>query len=395
MNNELIQSEFRIELDRILNYWQELAVDEINGGFYGYIGSDNKPDLDADKGIILNTRILWTFSAAFRFLKKGIYRELSARAYSYLVNYFIDHKFGGVYWMLDCKGNPLNKKKQVYAQAFAIYALSEYYQIEKDSGVMEKAIGIFDLIEIKSYDAERSGYIEAFGEQWNDIEDLRLGTTDQNEKKTMNTHLHILEAYTNLLRIWKNEVLKEKLKELIEIFIRYFIDNKTFHLNLFFNEQWKLQSSKISFGHDIEASWLLNEAAVVLGEQDLITRIRELSLKIAVSACRGIDDDGGLMNELSQTDGIFDTDKHWWPQAECMTGLLNAFELSGESHFYKKFLHTWSFIKKFIIDHKNGEWFWRVNRNGIPFDEEKAGFWKGPYHNVRACIEVINRIGRI
>jgi mannobiose 2-epimerase len=395
METGLLKKEIRKELNNILDYWEKYAVDHDNGGFYGLVDIDNIPDPHADKGIILNTRILWTFSAAYRFTGKKGYMALADRAYHYLKSFFFDHHYGGVCWEVDCRGNPVNKRKQIYAQAFAIYALTEYFQIKKDPEVIKHALHIFQLIEKHSHDNLRGGYIEAFDEKWGYLEDVRLGVNDQNEKKTMNTHLHVLEAYTNLYKIRKDKLIHDKLAGLINIFVHHIIDKKTYHMNLFFNEQWDLRSSKISFGHDIESAWLLYEAVKTLTDESLLKKISDLSLKITRASAEGLDNDGGMMNEYDMSGSHLDGDKHWWPQAEAMVGFLNGYELSDDDYFYNLFLGSWAFIKKFIIDHKKGEWFWRVNRDGRPSGEEKAGFWKCPYHNTRACIEAITRLERI
>jgi mannobiose 2-epimerase len=395
MKTALLIDEFKTELKSILNYWKKYTVDSENGGFYGLVDRENNPDPRADKGIILNARILWTFSAAFRFTGDREHIELADRAYHYLKSYFFDDRYGGVWWKVDFRGNAVNRRKQIYAQAFAIYALAEYFRIQENPEISRQAFEIFHLIERYSYDNERGGYIEAFDEKWGCLEDVRLGENDQNEKKTMNTHLHLLEAYTNLYGISKDGLLHDKLAGLIHIFIRHIIDNKTYHLNLFFNEEWKLCSSKISFGHDIEAAWLLCEAAEILEDESLIKKTSDLSLKIAAAAAEGLDKDGGMMNEMYLSEKRLDTDKHWWPQAEAMVGFLNGYALSGDEYFYDLFLSSWKFIKRFIIDHIKGEWFWRVDKDGVPSGEEKAGFWKCPYHNTRACIEIIHRLDGI
>jgi len=395
METALLKDEIRTGLDNILSYWKKYTVDHDNGGFYGLVNIDNTPDPHADKGIVLNTRILWAFAAAFRFTGEREYMVLADRAYHYLKSFFFDHRYGGVWWAVDFRGNPVNKRKQIYAQAFAIYALSEYFQITKNPEVVNEALEIFHLIERQSHDNERDGYIEAFDEKWDYLEDVRLGENDQNEKKTMNTHLHLLEAYTNLYRIRKDKMLHDKLGGLINIFVHHIIDIKTHHLNLFFNEEWELRSSKVSFGHDIEAAWLLCEAAETLKDKSLMKKISDLSLKITKASAGGLDMDGGMMNEYDVSDNHLDTDKHWWPQAEAMVGFLNGYELSGDGYFYGLFLHSWEFIRKFIIDHDKGEWFWRVDKEGRPSNQEKAGFWKCPYHNTRACIEIITRLEKI
>ncbi|MBN2613183.1 MAG: AGE family epimerase/isomerase [Bacteroidales bacterium] len=390
-----LSTEINSELRNILSYWEINAIDKANGGFYGTIGANNKPQPFADKGVILNTRILWTFSTAYNFYKEEKYEKIASVAYDYLVGHFIDRKNGGVFWMLDYKGNPVNTRKQIYAQAFAIYAFTEYFHATKNPEVLEKSIEIFELIEKHSFDRVNGGYIEAFSEKWGLLEDLRLSEKEENVEKTMNTHLHVLEAYTSLYRAWKNDTLRSRLIMLIDNFRNHIVNSKSYHLDLFFDANWYVRSQLISYGHDIEASWLLYEAAEVLDDEAVMGEIAALSLKIANAASEGLDTDGGLMNELSLDTKHLDSDKHWWPQAEAMVGLLNAYQISDEKKYFALFMSSWNFIDKFIIDHENGEWFWRVDKNGIPYDEGKAGFWKCPYHNSRACIEVLRRIKMI
>ncbi len=379
--------------ENILGYWVRNAVDKEYGGFTGYIGSNNEVNKQAGKGIILNTRILWTFSAAARFLKDSIYSELADLAYRYITEKFVDYKHGGVFWELDYKGTPLEKKKQVYAQAFAIYALSEYYKMNGKAKALDLAQEIYYLIEKYSFDHEYGGYIEAFSEDWDDLDDVRLSEKDKNAKKTMNTHIHILEAYTNLYRIWPDRQLNNSLRKIIDVFISHFVNDHN-HLNLFFSEYWELTDSIISFGHDIEFSWLLTEAAEVIDDPRLINETGNIAVKMADTLIsEGFDPHGGIYYEKNEGANHIDTDKHWWVQAEGMTGLVNAYQITKNNSYLDKALSLWKFIDSYIIDHKNGEWFWKVNARGKPYKEdEKAGFWKCPYHNSRTCMEVIKRL---
>jgi mannobiose 2-epimerase len=349
-------------------------------------------DKGAPKGIILNARILWTFSKAARFFKNERYLEIASRAYKYILTYFLDKKNGGVYWMVDHKGNPLHTKKQVYAQAFAIYALTEYHLATNSKESLDEAIKLLNLIEKYSFDKKDNGYLEAFDEQWDLLDDLRLSAKDANEKKTMNTHLHILEAYTLLYEAWKSESVEKQLRNLIHIFEEKIINDK-YQYDLFFNEIWELQSSVTSFGHDIEGSWLLCEAANVLNDPSLKDRMKRLALlTVDRTISNGLDKDGGLMNE-TDPDGIKDSDKHWWPQAEAIVGLLNAWQLSGDEKYLYSADKVWQFIKTNLLDKENGEWYWLVDEDGkVGFTKDKAGFWKCPYHNGRMAIEVARRM---
>jgi mannobiose 2-epimerase len=287
----------------------------------------------------------------------------------------------------------MDTKKQVYALAFTIYGLSEYSRATGDAVSLEWAKGLYQDIEKHSYDLRKGGYLEALTREWNEIADLRLSDKDANEKKTMNTHLHVLEAYTNLYRIWPDKELAGKIRELIGVFIRPIIDPKTGHLVLFFTEDWERRSDIISYGHDIEASWLLAEAAEVLEDPPLLQRVQDLSVKIALASTGGLRPDGSMIYEFDRTQNHRIEERHWWVQAEAMVGFLHAWKLTGESHFYKKFRALWDFTREQIIDRLHGEWFWGVKGDGsLMKGEDKAGFWKCPYHNSRACIEIIRRL---
>ncbi len=394
-NFDLLFSELSNELSNILKYWTEKTIDDQNGGFYGRIDGQNQLNKEFAKASVLNARILWTFSSAYRIVKNEKYLEVATRAKEYLINHFIDKDFGGIYWMLDYKGNPIETKKQVYALSFAIYGLSEYYRVLADKDALDQAIKLFEAIEEHSYDKELDGYFEAYSRKWELLGDLRLSEKDANEKKTMNTHLHVMESYANLYRVWPEERLRKQLINLIKIFADKIIDNQTNSFKLFFDENWNCKSDITSYGHDIEGSWLLLEAAEVTGDHELIEKIRKISLKMASEVLKnGLDNDGGLINE--KKDGHIDYDKHWWPQAEAIVGFVNAWQISGNEDFLDNAMAVWNFTKEKIIDHQNGEWYFRVNRAGLPYlEEDKVGPWKCPYHNGRACFEIIERFNHI
>jgi mannobiose 2-epimerase len=379
--------------NNILDYWARYTIDNKYGGFAGSVGPDNKVNEKASKGIVLNTRILWAFSAGSLFLKDAGYAGIADRAYSYISDRFFDNRNGGVYWEVDYRGQPLSTKKQVYAQAFAIYALSEYYRLRGKREVLEKAQGIYHLLEKHSYDRRHGGYIEAFSESWNDLDDVRLSEKDRNARKTMNTHLHILEAYTSLYRVWNDKTVGNSLKRLINIFNDHFVSNNN-HLNLFFSDDWILTDNIISFGHDIEFSWLFTEAAEVVKDQAFIKKARGTAINMVNAFIdEAFDSSGGIINEKNLDSGHVDYDKHWWVQAEAVVGLVNAYQISREKTYLDKAFKLWNFIDSLVIDHEHGEWFSRISSQGLPYSEdEKAGFWKCPYHNTRTCIEVISRL---
>jgi len=389
----ILKSEVKDELvSNILPFWMTKMIDSQNGGFYGRIDGSGNVFKEADKGCVLNARILWTFSSAFRILNDPDYLKMAERAKDYLLGHFLDKEFGGVYWLVDYRGNMKDGKKQIYAQAFAIYGLSEYYRVTKDISCLEKAIGLFRLIEQYSYDVNLGGYFEAFDRKWGAIDDLRLSAKDANEKKTMNTHLHVLEAYTNLYRIWKDDLLKKQLQNLIEVFINRIVNSQTFNLKMFFDEAWNDKTDLVSYGHNIESSWLIYEAATVLGDETLIKKVENVCLGIAEASKAGIVADGSMIYEKFFGSGQIDTDRHWWVQAETVVGFLNSYLLSGKEEYLNLSLAAWRFISEYLIDRQNGEWYWSVNNSLLPnIKEDKAGFWKCPYHNSRMCMEIIER----
>jgi len=393
-------SKFKSELldileHNILEFWLNKTPDLKNGGFFGLINEENKPVESSSKGVVLNTRILWTFSASYNYFKSEKYKILADRAYQYICDFFVDKKHGGVFWELDFKGNPINTRKQVYAQAFTIYSFAEYYKVSGQKDSLERAIAIYRLIEKHSFDSIKGGYLEAFKDDWSAIEDFRLSEKDLNAPKTMNTHLHILEAYTNLYKVWKDKGLQESLRNLIILFLDKFLDHRG-HLILFFDTNWKPIEDFCSYGHDIEFSWLLNEAALVLGDTDLIARTSATAVNIAnIINSEAIAKDGGIMNEYNYSSHHLDADKHWWQQAEAMVGFFNAWQISKDEKFLDSMLNVWAFIDRNIVDHQNGEWFWKVDCFGKVYPEmEKAGFWKCPYHNSRAVLELVGRIDK-
>lgn len=381
---------------RMLPYWVENTVDEENGGFVGQIRQNGERVRDAAKGSVLNARILWTFAAAHRVLGDDRFRELAERAHSYLRRSFWDPAHGGVFWTVDDSGNPLETRKQTYAQAFALYGLSEYHRATGDKEALELAIRVFELIETHTLDPEHGGYLEALNRSWHTIDDVRLSAKDLNAPKNMNTQLHVLEAYTNLYRVWADARLREQLASLIGLFLEQIIDSNSHHLHTFFDMDWTPVTNVISFGHDIEASWLLPEAADVLGDFAAISEVREASLALArATLVEGIDPGGGMVNEL-WPDGEGDRDKYWWVQVEAIVGFVHAYQQTQSVDFLEAAVAIWEFARDHLRDESVGEWYFRVDSNGRPYPEDdKVGMWKCPYHGARACFEVSERANRM
>jgi len=368
----------------ILPFWMDKTLDP-KGGFHGQIKHDNTVVTNAPRGGVLNSRILWTFSAAYNQFHDKKHLETANHAYNYIILNFVDPENGGIYWKLDSEGKPIETKKQIYALAFAMYALVEYYLASDVGDALLLAMELYRLIEKHSFDKEKNGYFEAFSKNWKKLDDLRLSDKDVNVAKTMNTHLHILEAYTRLHSTLKDNKLKKQLENLVEIHLDKMLNWQTGHFNLFFDEDWNLKSELISYGHDIEAGWLIYEAAKETGNELLIEKsIKALKIIADATIRDGIAEDGSLYYE-KEFDKL-DKDRHWWPQAEAMTGFWFAFQLTKDKIYLERVHLIWNFIKKYLIA-PNGEWYWSVDDNmQINTSDDKAGFWKCPYHNSRTLL---------
>ena len=395
MKDELkkYRAEIEQELNNILQYWAHFTPDDRNGGFFGQIDNNNVVHYGAPKGSVLNSRILWTFAAAQNNGYGMEYAGIPDRAYEYLSRHFIDEKYGGVYWTVSENGEPLETKKQVYATAFALYGITEHYRLRATEEIFTTMLSLYDILVDKACDKTNGGYREAFARDWTQTADQRLSSKDANEKKSMNTNLHVLEAFANLYTVWPNEGLRTQIADLLEIFRTKIIDQRSGHLHLFFDDEWNVRPDVISYGHEIEASWLLLDAATTIGNTHLIKAFRQVCLVLSDAATEGLDTDGGLWYEFDPQKNKLIKQKHWWPQAEAMVGYFTAWQIGNQQKYLQRSLNSWRFTTSHILDKQNGEWFWGANERNEPMaDEDKVGLWKCPYHNGRACLEVIKRI---
>jgi mannobiose 2-epimerase len=386
------QEALREVKENILPFWQTLA-DEANGGFYGEADFYGKPNKTAAKGCILNSRILWTFSAAYRILGDDTYKTYAQRARDFLSSAFLDTAHGGLYWLADHTGKALNTRKQFYNIAFGMYALSEHYRATGDQSSLELAMALFDATEQHGLDPSAGGYIEACNREWRSIDDFRLSDKEINCPKSMNTNLHVLEAYTNLFRASDDGRVRTSLEKLLRITLDKIV-NRNWNFELFFEMNWNSLIKDISYGHDIEGSWLLYEAALAVGDESLISTVKQTALAIAEVIYNAAIDhkNGGLLGGCDAA-GHIHAKKEWWPQAEAVVGFYNAYELSGDQKYFDAADSIWGYIQKYFADHTHGEWHNELNPNNTPdINLPKAGFWKCPYHNARACLEVVRRM---
>ena len=391
---ELKKSARRLLEENILSFWLDRMQDREHGGFYGRIDGNGTLHPEAYKGCVLNARILWSFAAAYRVLGKQEYLDAALRAKDYFIEHFIDRENGGVFWSVDYMGRPLDTKKQSYAIGFAIYGLSELVCATGDEEALNYAIALFNSLEQHAFDAKNVGYIEAMTCDWQPIGDMRLSDKDENGSRTMNTHLHILEPYTNLYRVWKDERLKNQLHTLIDIFTHKLLNPATRHLDLFFDDEWHGKRNIESYGHDIEAAWLLTEALEVLADRELTTRTMPLVNQIALASEEGLQPDGSMIHERTASSPLSeDNDRHWWVQCENVIGQLNQYQHFGHDEAaLQKAVRCYDYILNNLVDHEHGEWYWSRRPDGtINCTDDKAGPWKCPYHNSRMCLEIIER----
>jgi len=404
------RSYFHEELHKdILPYWMKYGVEKNGHGFYGAVDLNGNPVISANKTSVLNARILWTFSAAAMLDGNKEYAAIADKAYRVVTEDFEDKKYGGYYMELDSSDKVANDIKHTYAQAFVLYSLCKYYEFNHTESVLKKIKDFFHLLEDKAKDPDHTGYRESFTREWNIYGENRMA--DNNEPKSMNTHLHVLEAWAALYHVWKDPVVEKRLTELMNLFLDKIIRPQG-HFGIFFDDAFnEADSSKgiCSFGHDIEGSWLLWEAAEILGNEDIIKRMRQVAIKMADNIERvAVDKDGGLFLESTRFGSHVKTNKHWWQQAETLVGFMNAFELTKDEKYWKTVKLSWNFIDKYLIDHERGEWYTKLNRLGVPFlveppddpspyyrNDWKIDPWKCPYHNGRSMMEMIKRIDRM
>jgi len=368
--------------ENILPFWAKHSPDP-SGGFYGTLNFDWAPRANAMKGGILNARLVWTFSAAYRMLKDEQYLALADRAQRYFLDHFIDPEYGGSYYTLTANGEPLNMQKNTYQNAFAVYGLSEHYRATGNKESLDAAIAVYRKMAEHAYDPVNGGFIELFDREWQMIE--------VESPKTMNTNLHVLEALTSLYRVWNDAGLRKHLQEQIYVMAHKVLNQETWHERLFLTMDWVNQRDIDSYGHDIEFAWLLVEAAEVLGDEEILKDTERIAVNLAtVQLEQGINENGAMIYEKSG-DHI-NSNLSWWPQNETVVGCLNAWQISGDRKFLDAAVRNWEWIKEYMIDYEHGEWYGNVSPDGTPRrNGVKADQWRCPYHNSRMGFEVMTR----
>lgn len=384
----------RAELfENILPFWLKYSFEDRNGGFAGKILNDRTVDRYADKNLSMTARILWFFSAVHRIEPDKKTLRAADRAYDYLQDYFEDGEEGGYHWRLQANGTPEDRRKVLYGHAFMVYALSEYYLASGDEKALKKTQELFALIEEKFRDKTGAGYFESLSRQWELSGSAVLTANAPADGRTMNAHLHMLEAYANLYRAWPDPQVKSALDSLIRLFAGKMYNPEKSCFGQVFDADWKPAGRTVSYGHDLEAVWLLCDAAETLGDEQLTRQIHSISIRVAGAVFKtGVDTDGGLFLEGTDDGNVTDPEKVWWPQAEAVSGFLQAWKISGDPRYLDAADGIWRFIKTHIVDTKNGEWFSSASPGKQTPKSEKVSEWKGPYHNGRACMEAMKRL---
>ena len=438
-----------------------MGLEDPSGGFYGGTDGFGRILREEPRGTILNARILWAFSASFRALGNLDYLDVATRAYDWFVSHFIDPEHGGVYWSVSPSGEPLETKKQLYSQGFAIYGLSEYALACADAGrasdcsgtcadagrtsdcsgtctdagrreaalrSLREAVSLFECVEAHFADADYGGYTEALARDFSPLSDMSLSAHDINADKTMNSHLHLLEAYATLLRALTAlqdvsgpyvsaqtiDIVRERVEALLEI-VTGKVMGPDGHLRLYFNRDWSVIPGAVSYGHDIETSWLALECAQAvdasrgdvspggglssLAADPAVSRVLPAALAMGLAGNEGLAPDGSMYYELLPS-GKLDDSRQWWVQAEAVVGNLWLWKHHRLDDGLQNALAAWQFIRSNLVDKTHGEWFWGLDPAAAPAaglapdtKSPKAGFWKCPYHNTRMCLEVLEIFG--
>ena len=372
----------------LIPFWQGLK-DEENGGFYGYLSYDLKLDKKAVKGCILNSRILWFFSNAYMVLGDSSLLESATHAYQFLKDYCVDNEFGGVFWSLTYDGTPEDTTKHTYNQAFSIYALASYYDASKNPEALEIAWKLYDLVESKCKD--KYGYLEAFTRSFEPEENDKLSENGVIAEKTMNTLLHVFEAYTELYRVTKAEKVAKQIRFMMDIIKDKVFNKEIGRQEVFFDKTWNSLIDLYSYGHDIETAWLVDRGLEVLDDEAYTNMLSPITKIITENIYNRAYIDHSLVNESEN--GVVDTTRVWWVQAEAVVGFLNGYQKQGDKKFLDASEDIWNYIKKYFIDKRNGsEWFWSVKEDHTPNEKPIVEPWKCPYHNGRMCFEVLRRM---
>lgn len=379
--------------EKLLPFWAALR-DDAQGGFYGYMGFDLKVEADAPKGSILNSRILWFFSRAYQVTGDPALLSLAHHAYAFFQRFW-DGVHGGVYWSVTFDGHPLDTTKHTYAQAFAIYGLSAYALATRLPQPADQALALYRLIETRMTDS--LSYLEAFDRTFQPLSNAKLSDNPKllakgiMAEKTMNTLLHLLEAYTVLYEATGEATVAESLRSILGMFAQSVYNPQLNRLEVFFDTDMHSVFDMQSYGHDIEASWLIDLAAHRVLTGQALAAVTTLTATLAQGVLNRAFRDGCLSNE--QTEGELDDTRVWWVQAEALVGLTNLWQKTGDPVIRAAMDMGWGYMMDKMVDPRAGsEWYNSLDAEGRPVPKPVVEPWKCPYHNGRMCLEMMARL---
>lgn len=373
----------------IIPFWKNLRDDQY-GGYYGYMDYQQNLDKKAVKGCILNSRITWFFSNAYMTLGDESLLDEARHGYEFLRDHCLDRECGGVFWSVKYDGTPEDTTKHTYNQAFSIYALSSYYDASKDEESIRIAEELYNLIEERCSD--EGGYLEAFDREFKPVENDKLSENGVIAERTMNTLLHVLEAYTEFYRVTKKEEVKKRLEWILDVVAEKIYNPKLHRQEVFFDSEYHSLIDLHSYGHDIETAWLVDRAVEVMEDPEYERKMTPITKALTKEIYETAFDGHSISNECEK--GVVDTDRVWWVQAEGVVGFLNGYQKDPEKKEYLEAAESiWQYIKDYLIDKRSGsEWFWLLDKEGKPYEYKPiVEPWKCPYHNGRMCMEVIRR----
>lgn len=371
----------------IIPFWEALRDDEY-GGFYGYKDFNGNVDKNYDKGCILNSRITWFFSEAYLLLRDDVLLQNARHGYEFLMNRCLDKENGGVFWSVTYDGKPADTTKHTYNQGFAIYALSTYYEATGERKALDTAFDIYNIIESKCRD--EGGYLEAFKIDFTPESNEKLSENGVMATRTMNTLLHVFEGYSRLYKVTNDERVAKSLKEILDIYSSKIFNPEKHRQEVFFDHDYHSLIDLISYGHDIESAWLIDEGTKILGDKRYIHMISPLMDELCTNIYETAFDGHSLPQECEN--GKVNEDRVWWVQAETINGFLHYYlKYPGHAEYLSAAQNVWDYIKKNMMDKNNGnEWYWLLDKDGHPYtDKPIVEPWKCPYHNGRMCIKVL------
>ena len=380
--------------ERILPYWYDTTLDKTNGG---YVLADDVqgPRAATEKQLVTQSRLIWTFSRVHLkgySAEKRNYLKAAEHGYRFLLDHFLDKKNGGYFWTTDLSGKVLNDRKIIYGESFVIYALVEYYRASNDKEALRRAIDLYHDVQQHAHDPKNGGWFEHFTRDWTPIlKPDPEAIVEVAGYKSANTHLHLMEALTELYEVTLDDETKHSLEESLRLNTTYFYPKDAgkscFHRQPDWKEVTDPKSAGLSYGHNVEFAWLMIRAQKVLGAPPAWDHFYA-HLNHAMNY--GYDHEhGGLYSRGSDDKPATDTDKVWWVQAEMLAALSDALQQKRNAEYEVALKKLLDFVTNFMTDPSDGVWLDTVTAEGKFKNTGKAHNWKANYHDVRAMLKFI------